>query len=225
MNWKNNIYFYISIGLLMFCFALLYYMYENSFNLTGFLDVKTILGVGGTIFGAYFGAKTAGKYAIKSVEKQIEAQEHKERARDQKMLEKVMNLYVTHLSTIEVITEIIKKEFSLAEGQNLEDKDIDRLEFSKKEVESQLENLKSVDTSELYVENYYFLLMPIMKLENILLSLRYMIQSIEDTNEKSYNTEFEDFRSDCNDLYEYKELINLSLTKFKNSSTNQLENT
>ena len=82
MKWNRNIYFYISVGALFFCYIVIFHFYQMRFEVMEFIDVKTVLQVTGTIFGAYFGAKTAGKFAIQSVEKQILSQKISEKEKE-----------------------------------------------------------------------------------------------------------------------------------------------
>ena len=70
MRWKDNIYFYISIATLTFIFVLVGFFYEKKFEMTDFLDAKTIVLALGTIIGAYLGASKAGEYSVKVMLKQ-----------------------------------------------------------------------------------------------------------------------------------------------------------
>lgn len=58
------------------------------------MNVKTILQVVGTIFGAYFGAKVAGQYAIRAVEKQIQ---HDRDNRRREELDSILKTYLVFL--------------------------------------------------------------------------------------------------------------------------------
>lgn len=120
MKWKDNIYFYISVFLLLFCFILIYFFYEQRFELNDFLDIKTILTVLGTIFGAYFGARTAGEFAIKSVEKQIQNDKDNRRRQELDSILKTLLVFLVSYGTYttksqEFYESILKKKDVLSD--------------------------------------------------------------------------------------------------------------
>ncbi|MEK5148785.1 hypothetical protein MKX53_17530 [Psychrobacillus sp. FSL K6-4615] len=82
--------------------------------MTNFMDIKTILTVLGTVFGAYFGAKTAGKFAIASVEKQIEsnnAMEMEKRVKTVRIIRSELYVFKTYL---ERFLKLKKEDTSLS---------------------------------------------------------------------------------------------------------------
>jgi len=58
---------------------MVYYLYEKKYNLSNFLDTKTILQVLGTLGGAFYGAKIAGNHATNIAKLQMDQQTNKEK--------------------------------------------------------------------------------------------------------------------------------------------------
>ncbi|MFP3326164.1 hypothetical protein R0K05_24235, partial [Planococcus sp. SIMBA_160] len=63
-------YFWASWTLVGCLIILVFYIYQENFDFRNIIDIKTVLTVLGTVYGAYFCAKIAGSYAVSSVEKQ-----------------------------------------------------------------------------------------------------------------------------------------------------------
>ncbi|WP_404467108.1 hypothetical protein [Planococcus rifietoensis] len=74
---KKNFYFWSTWLLLITMILLIFWMYQNTFNFSEIIDLKTILQVLGTFLGAMIGAKMAGQYAVKAVKEQISYEESK----------------------------------------------------------------------------------------------------------------------------------------------------
>lgn len=99
---------------MLFIFILIFFFYEMEYEMTNFMDIKTILTVLGTVFGAYFGAKTAGKFAIASVEKQIEsnnAMEMEKRVKTVRIIRSELYVFKTYL---ERFLKLKKEDTSLS---------------------------------------------------------------------------------------------------------------
>ena len=179
---RENFYFYFSIFSLLFFFILIYFFYEMDYQLSNFIDVKTILTVLGTVFGAYFGAKTAGKFAIASVEKQIESNNNKEAEKSKKTIKIIMMEVYTLRTYLEMFLESknekgseLRKLYSLLE------------DLVKKRAVKLDNTMNKVDW--MYIPENEFIMMTIIKelVNNLFIDIDYI------QNNTSLEDEEEDF--------------------------------
>jgi len=179
---RENFYFYFSIFSLLFIFILIYFFYEMDYQLSNFIDVKTILTVLGTVFGAYFGAKTAGKFAIASVEKQIESNNNKEAEKSKKTIKIIMMEVYTLRTYLEMFLESknekgseLRKLYSLLE------------DLVKKRAVKLDNTMNKVDW--MYIPENEFIMMTIIKelVNNLFIDIDYI------QNNTSLEDEEEDF--------------------------------
>ena len=184
MRWKDNFYFYLSVALLIFCFVLIFHFYDKKFDFAGFIDVKTILGVGGTVFGAYFGAKTAGKYATRSVEKQIQYDRNNRR---QETLTKNLKINVSFLSKLGTYNEFLKNNLDrLWESQEeVSDQDVFEFNVFKKNSEISFKELISIPLDDIPYEYYRIYLAVTKIVEASDVKLSYIGETLKITNEKA----------------------------------------
>jgi len=182
LKMRENFYFYFSIFSLLFIFILIYFFYEMDYQLSNFIDVKTILTVLGTVFGAYFGAKTAGKFAIASVEKQIESNNNKEAEKSKKTIKIIMMEVYTLRTYLEMFLESknekgseLRKLYSLLE------------DLVKKRAVKLDNTMNKVDW--MYIPENEFIMMTIIKelVNNLFIDIDYI------QNNTSLEDEEEDF--------------------------------
>ena len=152
------------------------------YQLSNFIDVKTILTVLGTVFGAYFGAKTAGKFAIASVEKQIESNNNKEAEKSKKTIKIIMMEVYTLRTYLEMFLESknekgseLRKLYSLLE------------DLVKKRAVKLDNTMNKVDW--MYIPENEFIMMTIIKelVNNLFIDIDYI------QNNTSLEDEEEDF--------------------------------
>lgn len=152
--------------LLVCLFALVFYLYSIRFNLVNddtiiknvfeyIVDLKTILTVLGTIFGAYFGAKVAGTYAVHSVEKQIDYQKSLELRKERRILLKVLAEYISSCEATKAYFQSISTTVEDIKSSIITYKDPYLLVEAMKFIKPRVDSLKEIDTSEIYGGTYF----------------------------------------------------------------------
>ncbi|WP_404466398.1 hypothetical protein [Planococcus rifietoensis] len=190
MKQLSNFYFWASWILLGCVFTLVFFMYQERFNLQNIIDIKTLLSVLGTIFGAYFGAKIAGKYAIQAVEKQISNSERREQKREHNKLLQSLVLY--RVISLKILTfseeskEVVKKHESLAGGLNAFKADSDSLRMIKKFLTKELVQLEKIDISEISSDTFFKFTLILNNVNSIVTSVEEMIDAIDNRDQRVY---------------------------------------
>lgn len=188
MTWKENIYFYISVAAISFSLILVYFFYEKQFSLTDFLDVKTILTVLGTVFGAYFGARTAGKFAVESVEKQIKYQKDKDDLKEKRVYEKVVQEYCAHCEGLHsyLLSFILSFEKTKFSSPN---EKINVLADAEKFVKPKVQTLKEIDPAGIYGTTYFKIQLMNIGASNLLEIMKNMLEHLDSSEVELYMTE------------------------------------
>ena len=171
LNKKNDFYFWFSLILLFCLLFLVFYMYQENFEFQNILDIKTVLTVLGTVYGAYFGAKIAGSYAVASVEKQIDFHNNSDLEKERKVLNKKLVEMHVYGKSAEIYTKDIRKKLSLFEENMLVKKDPEIITISIKQLRKIVTSIEKVDLSEVYDRPHLIITSIRIHLENIIVVL------------------------------------------------------
>lgn len=159
-------------------------MYQIQFGFQEIIDLKTILTVLGTVFGAYFGAKTAGQYATRAVEKQIQYDRDN---RKQETLAKNLKVHVSFLAKLGTYNEFLKKNLErLSESQEeVSDEDVIEFNIFKKDAKISFNELISIPLDDIPYEYYRTFLAATKIVEASDVNLFYISETLKITNEKA----------------------------------------
>lgn len=168
MKLRNDFYFWASWILLSCLILLVFYMYQEEFSLENFIDLKTILLVLGTVFGAYFGAKVAGQYAVSSVQKQIDFNKREEELKSKRVLQKKLTEVAVRALPLDEFLDNVLVLYEKLE----QDSDISKRSSILANIDTFLEKevtvLKSIDLTEVYGKPYFVINAILIHLEFIL---------------------------------------------------------
>ncbi|MFP3321859.1 hypothetical protein R0K05_02080 [Planococcus sp. SIMBA_160] len=171
MKQWSNFYFWASWTLLGCLIILVFYIYQENFEFRNIIDIKTVLTVLGTVYGAYFGAKIAGSYAVASVEKQIDFHNNSDLEKERKVLNKKLVEMHVYGKSAEIYTNDISKKLSLFEERMLVEKDPEFLTMLIKQLRKIVTSIENVDLSEVYDRPHLIITSIRIHLENIIVVL------------------------------------------------------